>query len=355
VAFGGGYDETQDDGFFGPGGLGNAIYIADAETGERLLWISGDDHGSGDGIVVPDMDCPIPSDLTFFDSNGDGGADRIYVGDLCGRVWRVDVAPDLTNSTGFTAVVGQFAELSDAAELEDQRKIFFRPSVVQVLNTEFSTTARFDLVAVVTGLRNNPLNLDVQDRAYALRDFHVEPLVDADLDGIVDTGTYDPVQGPTLNEAGTLFDATTLVNAEDLEESELEELQTADGWFIDLVDSGEKALAAPTILAGKLFFTTYLPEGVLDSATCALAEGNGRLYGVNALTGGVVFNWDDADGTDTLTASDKTFTLGAGIPSSAVPIFQEEGITLLIGGGGGATTVDPEIGLLRGRTYWYQQ
>ena len=52
---------------------------------------------------------------------------------------------------------------------------------------------------------------------------------------------------------------------------------------------------------------------------------------------------------------DKTYTLGAGIPSSAVPIFQEEGITFLIGGGGGASTFNPNLALPRGRTYWYQQ
>ena len=120
-------------------------------------------------------------------------------------------------------------------------------------------------------------------------------------------------------------------------------------------DNGEKSLDAPVILSGKLFFTTYLPEGVVDASSCALAEGSGRLFGVDVLTGGVVFNYDDADGTDERTISDKIYTLGAGIPSSAVPIFQEEGITLLIGGGGGATVVDPDIELPRGRTYWYQQ
>jgi type IV pilus assembly protein PilY1 len=364
VAFGGGYDATQDGGFFGPSQPGNAIYIADAETGDRLFSISSDDPGLTNHLVVDDMNCPIPSDLFFFDSDGDGGSDRIYVGDLCGQVWRVDFTPDLTDAGGINVVVGKFAELSDAVELEDHRKIFTRPEVAQVLNTEFTTTARYDLVTVVTGNRDNPLNLDVVDRMYALRDFHVEPLTDADGDGIADVGVdddgdgvvdtgYATIQGPITGDPGTLFDATSIVdNPEDVQ---LEQLQTADGWFITFTDSGEKSLAAPVILAGKLFVTTYLPEGVVDASTCALAEGSGRLYGVNVLTGAVVFNWDEADGTDTLTVSDKSYALGTGIPSSAVPIFQEEGITLLIGGGGGATTVDPDIELPRGRTFWYQQ
>ena len=213
--------------------------------------------------------------------------------------------------------------------------------------------ARYDLVVVVTGLRNNPLNLGVLDRTYALREFHVDELTDLDEDGEPDAGTYVTIQGPTAATSGTLFDATSVVD--DPEGTDLSDLQVADGWFIDLTASGEKALASPDIIAGALTFTTYLPEGVVDASSCSLAEGSGLLYAVDVLTGGVVFNFDDADGTDNLTLSDKTYTLGSGIPSSAVPIFQEEGITFLIGGGGGATTFNPNLTLPRGRTYWYQQ
>ena len=54
-------------------------------------------------------------------------------------------------------------------------------------------------------------------------------------------------------------------------------------------------------------------------------------------------------------AGDRVYKLGGGIPSAAVPIFQPEAITLLIGGGGGATTVNPNLTLPRDRTYWVQE
>ena len=359
IAFGGGYDIGQDDGFFGPSSPGNAVIIADAETGELVFTVSSDDPGVGDNLVYSDMDCPVPSDLAFFDSNGDGTKNRIYVGDLCGKVHRIDIRPNLDSGfEGIEATATLFAVLSeqdpDPLLVADHRKIFFKPSVVQVLNTEFTTTARYDLVVVVTGLRNNPLNIDVDDRTYALREFHVDELSDeSPEDGEPDVGTYFAIQGPTAAESGTLFDATLVVD--DPEGTDLTDLQVSDGWFIDLTGVGEKALAAPDIISGALTFTTYLPEGVVDASSCSLAEGSGLLYGVDVLTGGVVFNFDDADGTEDLTLSDKTFTLGAGIPSSAVPIFQEEGITFLIGGGGGASTFNPNLALPRGRSYWYQQ
>ena len=70
------------------------------------------------------------------------------------------------------------------------------------------------------------------------------------------------------------------------------------------------------------------------------------------LNGAAGFNWDGVGSTVSLAASDRTYSLGGGIPSGAVPIFQAEGITLLVGGGGGATTIDPNLALPRARTYW---
>ena len=360
IAFGGGYDVGQDDGFFGPSSPGNAVYFAKALDGELIFTVSADNPGTGDNLIYPDMDCPIPSDLSFFDANGDGTRNRIYVGDLCGKVHRIDIRPNTTAAEGIKATAGLFAQLSetdpDPLLVEDHRKIFFKPSVVQILNSEFSIPGetRYDLVVVVTGLRNNPLNLDVTDRAYALRELLVDAFVDADENGVPDQ-TYLPIQGPTVASAGVLFDATEVVVI-DTEEvgGELADLQNSKGWFIDLTAPGEKALASPDVLAGALTFTSYLPEGVVDASSCSLAEGSGLQYGVNVLTGGVVFNFDDADGTEELTLSDKTFTLGAGIPSSAVPIFQEEGITYLTGGGG-ATVFNPGAEIPRGRSFWYEQ
>lgn len=358
IMFSGGYAQSQDNSVFQADSPGNAIYFADALTGAHLFTISSDDPvvalTTGDSLKVPEMSCPIPSDLAAFDSDGDGSPDRIYVGDTCGQVFRVDLTPNLTSSAGLKAVVGLFATLSDPANSEDHRKIFFRPDVVQVLNTLFTTTARYDLVTLVTGLRNSPLNLDVEDRAYALREFNVLPMIDANADGIADPATYIPIQGPIFGDAGTLFDATVLVD--DPTGVDLTALQTADGWFIDLTAEGEKSLSAPVVFGGKLFFTTYLPEGVVDAATCTLAEGLGLLYGVSVLTGGVAINFDDADGTETLTLSDKTYTLGAGIPPGVVVVLQEQvdgekGSTLLAG----PEDIDPDADIIRRRTYWYEQ
>jgi len=352
LVFAGGYDDVQDTAFT-PNGLGNAIYVVDAETGARLFWISATDHGGTQGVVVPDMTYPIPSDVAMFDSDADGTTDRLYVGDTGGQVWRVDFAPDTSAAAGMKAVVGKFASVSDPTDPVDQRKFFYAPDVVQVTDAVYSSSGRYDMVTMVTGDRSHPLETTVQNRMYAMRDLHVAPLVDGDPliigdeDGLADN--YTMIQGQTAALAGDLFDVTTVNDPSGVD---LTSLQTAKGFHINLTGNGEKGLAPPVVIAGTVYFTTYLPDGVISSTSCSLAEGAGLLYAVSVLNGAAVFNWDGVGSAVSLAASDRTYTLGGGIPSGAVPIFQSEGITLLVGGGGGATTIDPSLALPRARTYW---
>jgi Tfp pilus tip-associated adhesin PilY1 len=44
---------------------------------------------------IPAMTYSIPSDITRIDASDDGRIDRLYVGDMGGRMWRFDiVGPD---------------------------------------------------------------------------------------------------------------------------------------------------------------------------------------------------------------------------------------------------------------------
>jgi len=363
LLFAGGYDESQDSGF-GAGGVGNAIYMADPVTGKRWLSVSGHDPGSGDRIVPPKMLFPIPSDLALLDSNGDGTTDRVLVGDTGGQLWRMDLAPaDPLTSTSIdekvVAVVGILGTVSGDQTLADQRKFFEPPDLLQVRGgAGFSSVANYDLVAIVSGNRANPLNRNVQDRYYAFRDTVIGPMEDDPLplsttgDGIADNFTTleGALDSPFI--PGDLFDVTNVV---DPQGTDLANLQNANGYYFDLVEPGEKGLSSPIVLGGTVFFTTYLPEQVVNVAACTLAEGAGLLYGINVLNGTAVFNWDGSEDSEPLSIADRTMTLGSGIPSSAVPIFQPDGISLLVGGGGGATVIDPGLALPRARTFWFEE
>ena len=379
LIFAGGYEtESQDSGFGPTNSTGNAIYIADAETGQRLFYIAGpdqdgpaDDHGGSTpdrGVRVPDMIYPIPSDVAAFDSNGDGNVDRVYVGDTGGQMWRIDFRPnraDGTNNDGMLAVVGKLASVSSAGAAADARKFFYPPSIIQVRGAGSHSNEDYDLISAVTGNRANPLNKSVQDRFYAFRDYALGALLDSDGDGLADAYTTirgDLVGAPAADPPvpastfGDLLDFSLVNGPDDLPDPTA--FVNSNGYYIRLdtggPGSGEKGLAGPTTIAGRLFFTTYLPEGVVSSTTCSLAEGRGQLYGLNAITGAAIFNWDNDPGGN-ITVGDRIYTLGSGIPSNPVPVFFPEKVMLLVGVGGGAESVDPQIALPQGRTYWFQQ
>ena len=352
LVFAGGYDEVQDSGFTASG-QGNAIYIVDPTDGTRLFVVSGASHGGSDEVVVPGMDYPIPSDVALMDSDGDGTTDRILVGDTGGQLWRVELAPNLAASEeGVEAVVGELATVSGSTDDADKRKFFYPPDVVRVPAGYYGNTSAYDMMVAVTGNRSHPLDQSVQDRIYALRT-PTYAFTDANSDGLADALTT--LQGALVDPAtsGDLLDVTDVIDF--TEQQNYDDLQDAEGWYIDLEDAGEKSLAVPVIIAGQLFATSYLPEGVINPQSCSIAEGQGLLYGINVLNGAPVNNWDGTGSPSELTKPDRVYALGGGIPSAAVPIFQEEGITLLIGGSAGATSVDPEITLPRERTFWSQQ
>jgi hypothetical protein len=85
------------------------LRIVDASNG-RLLWT-----GGAIGTVTQrfaDMTAGFTSSLAVIDTNGDGAHDRIYAGDLQGRLWRFDIDTRAPASRWVTG--GIFADLSGA-------------------------------------------------------------------------------------------------------------------------------------------------------------------------------------------------------------------------------------------------
>ena len=385
LIFGGGYDTDLDrdkpakaDGTKQPGrnfGLeggkpnqGNAIYVVDADTGALIFWIGhAADSGqgisaSGADIEVPKMFYSIASNVNVFDSDGDGADDRLYVGDTAGNVWRVDLGADInpggTNPKGGT-VVGHFASLSTAGTLADERRIFYRPAVVQVRDTRFSNAERgeYDYVVVATGNRANPLANGTDDRLYALRD--------------VQTGPMAGSNGLATGYPKTLPDTAGVTSTRPLNNSDLVSInpnlttgltgttaeKSAEGWYLELktagrtgtsVAAGEKALAPPLVLSGNILFSTYLP--VDPTNPCAASVGNGRAYNLGILSGRAGLNWDGSDPTAAKTTADAVFELkSGGIPPQVVPVYTTEGIKYLVG-------KESPPGITQNaavKTYWY--
>ena len=102
------------------------------------------------------------------------------------------------------------------------------------------------------------------------------------------------------------------------------------GWRLSMETSGEKVLATPLTMQGKVFFTSYMPQGGGQASACSPSEGSGRLYALSLQEAKAVINYDTTDddpsdedpgGEKATSKSDRTTELiSAGIPAEVVAI-----------------------------------
>lgn len=345
--------------------MGNAIFIVDPVTGSRLWWASG--TSSGADLELSNMKYAIPSDIALVDANSDGATDRLYVGDTRGQLWRIDLS-DQIKPTGSNASQRNggssgyvFADVGctggtrstncSATTKQNRRKFFYPPDVAQVRDPDFSDTDIYDLVAIGSGDREDPIDKftkatsveAVHNKIYAFRDFNTNVGAPSSTPAAIADNTTD------------LFDATS----NELQDpsgsgyaSALADIKSKKGWFVNLEDSsspnwiGEKALARPTIFGGQLFVTTFVPPQNTGVGVCPVpTEGTARLYSMNYLNATAVDK----------TTNDRTQDLGGGIPSELVVVIREGGVSGLVGTSGGASQATVPSELPQYRTYWYQE
>lgn len=297
--FGGGYDITQDNVPYNTDDVGNRVFMVDAING-TLLWHAGPSVGFGydatANLQLAKMNNSIPADIRVIDLDGDGFADRMYAADTGARVWRFDI----TNGNPAASLVtgGVFASLGVAdgtgTSPADARRFYYAPDVALM-----KANGRVFLnISIGSGFRGSPLNTQIQDRFYGLRDFNAfNALTAAQYAALV----------PITDASAALVDITGVASPT--------LAATSVGWRMRMLSSsgsyvGEKILAEARTFGGQVFFTSYTPNGAAV-ASCSVSAGLNRLYIVDAATGGVV--------TDR--SSKATDLPSAGIASNVVFVF----------------------------------
>lgn len=167
LIFTGGYDLDQDvvgNNTPKADDLGNSLYIADANTG-KLLWSA---SNTGADLNIAEMTHSMPASPTIVDINRDGLADIIFTADLGGQLFRFDIDSDNTSLAGL-ATGGRIASLGGATA-QDNRRFFNSPDVAYI---QQRGEKPYFTIAIGSGFREAPLNVDTNDRFYVLRDWDV--------------------------------------------------------------------------------------------------------------------------------------------------------------------------------------
>jgi type IV pilus assembly protein PilY1 len=340
-------------------GTTDLLYVPQAQADNNLIgtviWSSKDNLPSGSHPYS------FASDVTTLDLNNNGGyIDRVYAADTGGNLWRFDTTnrdPD-----EWTADI-MFSANSDA-DANVGRKFFYQPSVAVQGNETW--------VCFNSGDREHPLNLSVVDRLYCIKDYYNKYANYEDISGFENHTTADSVnESDLVDVTENILQSSTASEADinallgKLRSNPTKKVNSSTGaadvsgdfyygWYIKLDgkdrvpitgDYGEKALAAPVIFQGEVFFSTYQIKTGTRSTCEAGNLGYSRLYRVALGTGEAVFNYNainDSESTtlndralgadgEVLRRSDRVYQLGEGIPSGIVQVVDAAGnVSLLI-------------------------
>ena len=276
LIFGGGYNTRIDEedknarSLAATSNAGTAVFIVDA-------------MGNGDGTTNKlwqaehfDMKYSIPGNIRALDMDRNGSVDRLYFGDMGGNLWRTDLnAGDFATTPSFhdlsKAIVTKVADLGGSGT--DLRKFYYEPDVAF-----FRHGGRFLLtIAIGSGYRAHPLNENIVDRFYVLRDQYVLRTPDGNFNTITETSSQQPLQAP-VDKTKNLLDNDYY------------------GWYHNLTAiNHEKVLASATTFMSRVSFTSFgkTAPTTVDEGSCEVATNfQSRAYVMDLLRGGAVIDFD---------------------------------------------------------------
>lgn len=339
---GAGYDANQDNVAVRTADtVGRGIFIIDAHTGAMLFRIGPD---IGANLQLANMLYSIPADVSPVDSNGDGYVDHLYVGDMGGQIWRVDINNNLGNDATKTLsniiTAGRIADLAGATAATNRR--FYYPPDVAIMKMPNGTSVL--ALVISSGYRAHPTYKTTQDRMFMIRDVPVHD-APASYVTLTETNLYDTTSN--IIGQGTAAEIDTATAS----------LENANGWYINYdMSIGEKGLSKALIFNNEIFATTYVPNdpnSVVDNL-CTPREGSGFLYHIALEDGTPKKNYDTTvvDSIDNLTVEDRKVQLTrSGIPADPTAIMTQEGSAICVGP---QCQTPPDV-TKHTEMYWYEK
>ncbi|NOZ52566.1 MAG: PQQ-binding-like beta-propeller repeat protein [Gammaproteobacteria bacterium] len=222
-------------------------------------------------------DCNGLSSPALADMNGDGRIDRIYAGDLHGKMWAFNVTATTTSGWGLT--YGADTPLFTACRSSttpcpaaDRQPITTKPALAR--HPTQRTIATYTNIMVMFGTGQYLANGDISDTS--TQSFY----------GIWDRGDGDLTQSnivqqtiaTTTSQSGVPIRTVTdtAVNYSTLSSTDY-------GWYLNLPESKERMVVNPTSYGGVVFFNTMTPT---TTQICEGAGGSGWLMALDIMNGG---------------------------------------------------------------------
>ncbi|MFK7794222.1 MAG: pilus assembly protein [Gammaproteobacteria bacterium] len=263
--------------------------------------------------------------ISLLDLNQDFVIDRVYGGDIEGRVWAFDLSDtnennwDVAYKAGvnkkplFTAQAGQAITVKTATTRVTTTTSTNRPNVLVIFGTgQYLTTA-------------DPVNVD-QQSLYGVWDAGISEITEADL---VEQ-TLESFSTPALR---VVTDNTVSYNEASPSSGDL-------GWFFDLPETGERLIVDPVVRLEQVFFATSTP----NSQKCVDGGGTGWIMVLDTENGGEPSNGGfDTNADGQYEEVNNSFVAGVkftnGLPAG-LGFLGGSGKLYVTGTGGGSSILD---------------
>lgn len=325
LVFGAGYDTNKDAAIRSEDNIGRGIYIVEAETGKRVWALTPDINGfKGKHSIA--------ANITTLDSDYDGYIDRIYAADTGGDIWRVDMPG--SNTSEFSHF--KLAELGSNKATED-RRFFYKPLVARTIYSKVSESTvngstvitrldtPYDAIVIGSGNRSKPTGTNEKDQLFMIRDENT-------VSKSYKTNAPDTIVPADLMQMNSDPFGNALDDVDDFVDLEVD-LAKFNGWRYEL-GTGEKSLAAATVVGGVAYFTSFTPAS--DTSTenqCSLSGGGGSLYAFHLHYGTKVYD-------------DLKFTTSYDVPDTPQLYFGESP-SCVDGNGDGKCDDDPTVDVIQ--------
>jgi type IV pilus assembly protein PilY1 len=338
LVFGGGYhggwrsgSRIGKDAGGGADEVGNAVFVVDAASGELLWRAAGPPHAASPDtdavqLAVAAMRHSIPAPVTLLDGDANGLADRAYVVDSGGGVWRLDMREADGEPMATVLASWRLRRIAAVGGAGDNDRRFFH--ALDVARTR-DAIGDYEALLLTSGDRAQPAKMSVHNFAYLLKDRG---------------GNAAPTGHDLLPDVGEAC-RNPLARS-------CAELDLSPGWRLPLQAPGEKGLASPLLRAGRAYFSTYRPP-VPDALGCRKGPGEGVLYAVDLREGAPalasLYRPRDDSGDPESEPLERAVVVGEGIPGPVIP--WREYLVLPGRGVDGRVIVEP-AGRMRWRSHW---
>jgi type IV pilus assembly protein PilY1 len=287
LIFGAGFDTNKDNVSLSNDTKGRGIYIVNASDGSLVWELTPKTGFKGKHSIA--------ATVSILDSDYDGFIDRLYATDTAGSIWRVDMPSANPTDSKNPWTHFELAKLGGAISSQD-RRFFYKATVARTMFSKVTSTTSnnqtsiiredtpFDAILIGSGNRPKPTLTTVQDQLYMIRDINTVTMSFIG-DDIPETITPSDL----MNVNSDPF-ANALDDIEQFTEEEVK-LSKKSGWYYDLPRSGEKSLAAATVVGGVAYFTSFTPASADATINqCSLSGGSGGLYAFHLHYGSKVYN-----------------------------------------------------------------